>query len=246
VKLAYNGSSYHGWQSQQNAHSVQDELERCLSLRMGLEIRLTGCGRTDTGVHARIFYAHFDCDLTADAVTSEEFISRLNLFLPDDIVVYEIFEVRPDAHARFDASSRTYHYQIARTKNPFTLQHAYYLYGRLDVKLMEQAAVLLFDYNDFTSFSKLHSQTLSNECQIFEAEWKEESELLIFRISANRFLRNMVRAVVGTLIEVGRSKLTIDQFREVIEAKNRSNAGFSVPAHGLYLVEVKYPDDIYL
>ncbi len=244
IRLAYNGSNYHGWQSQQNAHSVQDELEHCLSLKLGQAIRLSGCGRTDTGVHARMFYAHFDADTIFSKKDTALLLGRLNAFLPSDIVVYSLFEVPPEAHARFDAVSRTYHYQITRRKDPFMLQQAFYLHGPLDVDVMQQCADALKHHTDFTSFSKLHTQTKTNNCRISEALWLQQDDLLVFRITADRFLRNMVRALAGTLIEAGQGKLSVDGFNEVILARDRSAAGYSVPAQGLFLQEVLYPGHI--
>lgn len=246
IHLTYNGSAYHGWQRQLNAHSVQEELEKCLSLKLGQPIGLTGCGRTDTGVHARSFYAHFDLEEAISDDNRKNFISSLNQFLPNDIAVFNLIPVSPDANARFDASSRTYHYYISRTKNPFQLHTSYYVYGNLDINAMQTAADILKEYTDFTSFSKLHSQTHTNLCTIFEADWKTEGDMLVFRISANRFLRNMVRAITGTLLDVGKGKLSIEAFRKVIEAKDRGRAGFSVPAHGLFLEEITYPEDLFL
>lgn len=238
LHLAYNGAKYHGWQIQPDAISVQEELEKCLSLKLGEKIGVTGCGRTDTGVHARNFYAHFDTEKSIS--NCDDFVYRLNIFLPDDIVVYKCWEVDADFHARFDAKSRTYHYYITRTKNPFHTNDAFYYYGILDVGKMQEAANILFDYTDFTSFSKLHTQVKTNNCKIMEARFYEDDELLVFEIKADRFLRNMVRAVVGTLLEVGKGKLTLQQFRDVIENKNRCSAGTSMPAHALFLEDVEY------
>lgn len=238
LHLAYNGAKYHGWQIQPDAISVQEELEKCLSFKLGEKICVTGCGRTDTGVHARNFYAHFDTEKTLN--NCEDFVYRLNVFLPNDIVVYKCWEVDADFHARFDAKSRTYHYYITRTKNPFHTNDAFYCYGKLDVELMQKAANILFEYTDFTSFSKLHTQVKTNNCKIMEARFYEDDELLVFEIKADRFLRNMVRAVVGTLLEVGKGKLTLQQFRDVIENKNRCSAGTSMPAHALFLEKVEY------
>ena len=238
IHLAYNGANYCGWQIQPQSPSVQAELERCLSLKLGQPVSLTGCGRTDTGVHARCYYAHFDLGTSIDDCT--ELVYRLNVFLPPDIVVYRIWEVNPELHARFNAVSRTYHYQITQTKNPFHQNDAYYLYGPLDVEKMQQAANLLFDYTDFTSFSKLHTQVKTNNCKIMEAQWFEQDGLLVFRIKADRFLRNMVRAIVGTLLEVGKGKMSVDEFQSIIERKDRCSAGESVPAQGLFLQEVAY------
>lgn len=238
LHLAYNGTRYHGWQIQPDDISVQEELEKCLSLKLGEKVSLTGCGRTDAGVHARNFYAHFDVEKEIE--NCEDFVYRLNIFLPEDIVVLRCWEVKPDLHARFDAKSRTYHYYITLSKNPFHIHDAFYYYGKLDVEMMQKAADILFEYTDFTSFSKLHTQVKTNNCRIMAARFFEENNLLVFEIKADRFLRNMVRAVVGTLLEVGRGKLTLEQFRAVIENKNRCSAGTSMPAHALFLEEVEY------
>jgi tRNA pseudouridine38-40 synthase len=246
IRLAYNGSAYHGWQSQQNACSVQDVLEECLSLRLGAPIRVTGCGRTDTGVHARMYFAHFDCATYMNPDDLEELCRRLNTFLPDDIVVFEIREVAATANARFDAVLRTYQYRIHRTKDPFADAFSWYVHGPLDLELMQQASAILVEYNDFTSFSKLHSKTKNNLCRIEHGYWTAEGNSLVFTVSADRFLRNMVRAIVGTLIDVGKHKLDLEGFRRVIESKNRSSAGLSVPAKGLFLHEVLYPTEIFI
>lgn len=238
IHLAYNGTRYHGWQIQPDAITVQEELEKCLSLKLGEKISLTGCGRTDTGVHARNFYAHFDVE--KEISNCEEFVHRLNIFLPNDIVIYKCWKVDNDLHARFDAKSRTYRYYISQTKNPFHIQDAFYYYGRLNIELMQDAAKILFEYTDFTSFSKLHTQVKTNNCKIMEARFFEDNGLLVFEIKADRFLRNMVRAVIGTLLEVGRGKLSVEQFRGVIESKNRCSAGSSMPAHALFLEDVTY------
>lgn len=239
IHLAYNGANYCGWQIQPQSPSVQAELERCLSLKLGQTIEVTGCGRTDTGVHARNYYAHFD--LEGELKDCQDLTYRLNMFLPADIVVYRIWEVSPELHARFDALSRTYHYYITPVKNPFHQNDAYFFYGALDVPKMQQAADALKEYTDFTSFSKLHTQVKTNNCKIMEARWFEQDGLLVFRIKADRFLRNMVRAIVGTLLEVGKGKMSLEEFRNVIECKDRCSAGESVPAHALFLEEVDYP-----
>lgn len=238
IHLAYNGAHYCGWQVQPHSPTVQAELERCLSLKLGQQVEVTGCGRTDTGVHARSYYAHFDLENPIE--DANELAYRLNVFLPNDIVIYRIWEVKPASHARFDALSRTYHYQIARTKDPFHQDDSYAYYGPLDIAKMQQAADLLQEYTDFTSFSKLHTQVKTNNCRIMEARWLEQDGLLVFRIKADRFLRNMVRAIVGTLLEVGKGRMTLDDFRGVIEQKDRCSAGESVPAQGLFLQEVDY------
>ena len=238
IHLAYNGTNYCGWQVQPQSPSVQAELERCLSLKLGQEVGVTGCGRTDTGVHARNFYAHFD--LETPIADCEELTFRLNAFLPADIVVYSIFEVPMELHARFSALSRTYHYYISQGKNPFHQWDAYQFTGNLDVERMQAAADTLKEYTDFTSFSKLHTQVMTNNCRIMEARWFEKDGLLVFRIQADRFLRNMVRAIVGTLLEVGRGKMSLEEFRQTIEKKDRCSAGESVPAQGLFLEAVDY------
>lgn len=238
MHLAYNGTNYHGYQIQPQLNSIQEEIEKCLSFKVGQKISITGCGRTDTGVHARNYYAHFD---VVEPIYNVDFLTeQVNLFLPNDIVIYRIWRVEKDFHARFDAISRTYHYYISRSKNPFHIQDSYYLYGNLNVEMMQKAADLLFEYEDFTSFSKLHTQVKTNNCKIMEAKWFEFEGMLVFRVKADRFLRNMVRAIVGTLLEVGRGKLSLQDFRNVIEQKNRCSAGLSVPAHALFLEEVEY------
>ncbi len=239
IHMAYNGSRYNGYQIQPDAPSVQETVEKCLSLKLGRPVSITGCGRTDTGVHARNYYAHFDFENEIDE--TERLVHQMNAFLPGDIVIYRIWLVAPDAHARFDAVSRTYHYYITRTKNPFHTHDAYFLFGDLDVAKMQQASNLLFDYEDFTSFSKVHTQVKTNNCKIMEARWFDQDGLLVFRIKADRFLRNMVRAIVGTLLEVGKGRMTLEGFRAVVERKDRCEAGTSVPAHALFLEEVEYP-----
>ena len=239
IHLSYNGAKYCGWQVQPDAPSVQGELERCLSLKLRQPVSVTGCGRTDTGVHARNFYAHFD--LPVEDLDVKELAYRVNVFLPPDIVIHRIWQVDENAHARFDAKSRTYQYYIARKKNPFHQDDAFLYHGELNVEMMQKAADILFEYQDFTSFSKLHTQVKTNNCTIMEARWFEQDGLLVFRIKADRFLRNMVRAVVGTLLEVGKGKLDLEGFRRIVENKDRCSAGESVPAHALFLEDVEYP-----
>ena len=240
IELAYNGTRFYGWQVQPNAPSVQEQIEKALSVIGREEIAVTGAGRTDTGVHARFFVAHFDSE--SGKLDDPDFCWKLNSFLDRDIVVFRIFKVKPDAHARFDAISRSYHYYITRRKDPFAQETAWYFKYPLDVAKMNEACKSLFEYIDFTSFSKLHTDVKTNNCKIFQAEWREEGDRLVFIIKADRFLRNMVRAIVGTLIEVGQGKISIDGFREIIEMKNRGFAGVSVPAHGLFLVGIEYPE----
>jgi len=242
LHLAYNGNAYHGWQIQHGAVSVQEVLEKCISLKLKQTVGVTGCGRTDSGVNARNFYAHFESEPIDDL---QNFVYQLNMFLPDDIVVFDCWQVFNHFHARFDATSRTYHYYLTRAKNPFHLNDSYYVYGNLDVEMMNEASKILFEYSDFTSFSKLHTQVKTNNCKIMEAHWYESGELLVFRIKADRFLRNMVRAIVGTMLEVGKGKISLDGFRAVIEHKNRCSAGTSVPAHALFLEDVTYPVELF-
>jgi len=240
LKLAYDGTLYHGWQVQENAHSVQAELEEKLSIMTGQKVQITGCGRTDTGVHAREFYAHFEIDKLP--FKPKDFVYKLNRFLPVDIAIFDLFETAPDAHARFSAVSRTYKYYINLVKNPFNTKYSYFLSSKPDVEAMNKAAGYLKTYTDFTSFSKLHTQTATNICKISEARWDENNKGdLIFTITADRFLRNMVRAVTGTLLEVGEGKILPEDIKSIIEAKDRSKAGYSVPAKGLFLEKIEYP-----
>ena len=239
IFLAYNGTRYHGWQLQENAHTVQAELNQKLSALLSLPINVTGCGRTDTGVHARSFYAHFDMECAIPDMTQLTY--KLNRFLPSDIVVYWIKEVAETLHSRFSAVSRTYRYYIATTKNPFLTGFCMTYDGALNMDNMQQAAKMLKLFDDFTSFSKLHTQTHANICKITESKWQQEPGLLVYTVTADRFLRNMVRAIVGTLFEVGKGKLQPEQIKTIIESKDRANAGFSVPAEGLFLEEVTYP-----
>ena len=240
LKLAYNGTNYHGWQMQDNAHTIQSEITKKLSLLLKEQISITGCGRTDTGVHASEFFAHFDIDDLS--YPEKDLLHKLNNFLPEDIVIYELFHVSSDFHTRFSAISRTYSYYISQIKNPFKLSTSYYFNVNLDVDAMNKACGYLLAYTDFTSFSKLHTQTATNNCRIEMAGFEIVDKELVFTITADRFLRNMVRAIVGTLIEIGKGKLSAEAMKKVIEAKDRSGAGYSVPAHGLFLEKVVYPN----
>lgn len=237
IELSYHGKNYHGWQIQPDANSVQEELTKAISTILRTEITVVGAGRTDAGVHASQMYAHFDVakELTNDIVF------RFNALLPDDIVVDRLLKVKDDAHARFDATSRSYEYRIWLGRNPFTLETTWQLHSQeLDLKAMNIAAKLLLSYEDFQCFSKVKTDVHTFNCTVTHAEWKLKGNELTFYISANRFLRNMVRAVVGTLLEVGQGKITLDEFRKIIESKNRNNAGVSVPAKGLFLTKVTY------
>lgn len=239
LELSFLGTNYHGWQKQKNAHSVQQELENALKILLRKEIETTGCGRTDTGVHARKFFCHFDLDKPIEKVSF--IIHHLNSLLPKDISIINIQIVDDDAHARFDATSRTYEYIITRRKDALLKDHSFRFEYPLDVKLMNRLSGLLPGEHDFASFSKSRTQVKTTICTIKEAKWREEKHLLIFKITADRFLRNMVRAIVGTLLEAGEKKLSETDFKKIISSKSRSAAGVSVPACGLYLCEVKYP-----
>ncbi len=241
IELAYKGTPFCGWQLQPNGPTVQAELERALGLLLRESVRLTGAGRTDTGVHASFFVAHFDSEKN-DLHTDRQLVDKINRITPQEIVVFRIISVPPEAHARFDAASRTYRYRIATRKNPFTTDLTYRLYRPLNKEKMNEAAAILTEYEDFTSFSKLHGNAKTNLCKISRAYWvdDEENGELCFVITANRFLRNMVRAIVGTLIEVGLGKIQPEEIRKIIELKNRGAAGTSVPPQGLYLTEIVY------
>ena len=241
IELSYKGTNFFGWQIQPNNISVQEELTKCFSTILNEEIKIVGAGRTDTGVHAKFYVAHFD---TEKENLDSNLVYKLNGFLHKDISISKIFKVKPDVSSRFDAISRTYEYHISRVKNPFLQEFSHYLYGRLDVEIMNEACRILFEYEDFTSFSKLHTDSKTKLCKIYKAEWTEINDLLVFTISANRFLRNMVRAITGTLIEVGQGKISVDDFRKIIEAKNRCEAGLSMPAKGLFLTGIEYPKEI--
>jgi tRNA pseudouridine38-40 synthase len=242
IQLAYKGTNYHGWQIQDNAPTIQAEINKALSILLNQTIETIGCGRTDTGVHASDYYAHFDCLEIKDI---PQLIYKLNKFLSQDIAVYKILKVKNDANARFDAIERTYNYYITKRKDPFLTESAYYYYGNLNVIEMNKASEILLTYKDFEAFSKSNTQVNNYICHIFYAKWTEKNEVLNFEITANRFLRNMVRAIVGTLLEVGKGTMNLEEFKQVIESKNRSNAGFSVPAHALFLSNIKYPQTIF-
>ncbi|XLS28422.1 tRNA pseudouridine(38-40) synthase TruA [Flavobacteriaceae bacterium M23B6Z8] len=241
IEFAYNGRNYHGWQKQPNASSVQETLEKALSLLLRNSISVTGAGRTDAGVHARQMYAHFDFEEIPD---TDFLIKRLNALLPSDIAVRNVIAVAEDAHARFDAISRTYEYRVVNRKDPFLDSFAYYIHQTTDIKLMNEAASVLFEYKDFQCFSKSNTDVKTYLCEIKEAVWTSNSDQLIFTITADRFLRNMVRAIVGTLLDVGLGKISKQDVKKIIESKNRSMAGVSVPAHALYLTGVAYPQSL--
>jgi len=244
IELSFNGTNYHGWQIQKNALSVQSVINETLSTILSENIMTVGAGRTDTGVHARYFIAHFDTQKN-DLDKNTKLIYRLNRYLPDDIAIKKIIRVKNSSHARFDALNRTYQYFISKVKDPFNKEYSFYFNNSLDVKLMNRGAQILMKYKDFKSFSKLHSDVKTTICSIHRSKWKEEKNKIIFSITADRFLRNMVRAIVGTLIDLGLKKITINDFKNIIESKERSNAGLSVPSAGLFLIKIDYPKNLF-
>lgn len=245
IELAYDGTRYHGWQVQPNAVTVQELLNKALTTVLRQPIEVTGCGRTDTGVHATEFFAHFTPQLPEGGVStappSGSWGARINAILPSDIAIKNIIPVHNDAHARFDATLRSYQYHIHFKKDPFKHNYSWLIKDRPDIALMNEAAAIIMEYTDFSCFSKSNTQVKTNNCKISRAEWLEINDGIVFHISADRFLRNMVRAIVGTLMQVGRKAIKPEDVRAIIESKNRSEAGTSVPACGLYLTEVKYP-----
>ncbi len=246
LRLSFNGESFHGWQSQHNAPSIQSTLRDALSVILRKPVEVTGAGRTDTGVHAREFYAHFDHAAELSISERSELIYHLNGYLPDAISIREILPVKEDANARFSARSRTYQYFITKKKDPFRQAFSWYYPGKLDVEMMNRGAEILKNNLDFTSFAKLPKETKTNICHVEYAKWEEKDHLLVFTITADRFLRNMVRAVVGTLIELGREKIGMEDIDRIILSNDRSAAGYSVPANGLFLVAINYPEEIFL
>lgn len=245
LELSYDGTNFHGWQRQPNACSVQQTIEDALSVISRKKTEIVGAGRTDTGVHARKMFAHFDADIIQD---ESRFLTSINRMIGNEISIRRLIKVKPEAHARFDALSRTYNYIISLRKDPFTFRYAHQM-GRLpDVEKMNEAAEILLETEDFTSFAKLHTDVKTNLCDVTEAYWRvqQDGSRICFKIKANRFLRNMVRAVVGTLIEVGIGKISIEQFDEIIHRKDRCAAGMSMPAKGLFLTDITYPEEIFI
>ena len=240
IELSYKGTNYHGWQEQPNANTVQAEINRALSTILNTNIEVIGAGRTDTGVHANQMFAHFDCDIDFDI---QNLMFKLNSFLASDIAIKDIFKVKEDANCRFDALSRTYQYHIIQKKDPFN-KTAYFLQNDLDIKAMNEACKYIIGKQDFTSFSKVNTQTFTNNCDVMFAKWELVNNKIIFTIKADRFLRNMVRAIVGTLLDVGFGKIIAADLAKIIAAKDRSKSGVSVPAHALFITEVKYPNKI--
>ncbi len=243
IYLAYDGANYCGWQIQPNGISIQSCLENTLSTLLRKETPVTGAGRTDSGVHAKLMVAHFDAEETN--LDNSFFTEKVNRLLPKDISVFYIKKTKSDAHARFDAISRTYNYYITNKKNPFNYNYVWKIHTELNVDKMNEASKVLFDYIDFTSFSKLHTDVKTNNCRIKKAEWQKVGDEYIFTIQADRFLRNMVRAIVGTMVDIGNGKIDIAEFRTIIESKDRCKAGISVPAQGLFLVGIDYPDECF-
>lgn len=241
IELSYFGKAYHGWQNQPNAISIQEVVEKKLSKVLRSSIEIVGAGRTDAGVHAKQMFAHVD---TEDVIDGALLKYKLNSMLPKDIAILEVFQVQEDAHARFDATSRSYEYHIIQEKDPFNGESAWFLKHELDIDKMNMAAAILGEYTNFKCFSKSRTDVRTYNCRIDEAEWRLEGNKLVFHITADRFLRNMVRAIVGTLIEIGQNKYPVSYMHEVIKSEDRGKAGTSVPAHGLYLTRIKYPENI--
>lgn len=244
IYLAYNGEKYCGWQIQPNGISVQETIEKALATLLRVPTPIVGAGRTDAGVHARMMAAHFDNE--QENIDRELLTNKLNSILPKDIAIQRIVEVKPDAHARFDATSRLYRYYITTKKDPFLHHLKYKVHGELNMEAMNNCADILFEYEDFTSFSKVHNDVKTNNCKIMQAKWEQTNDDYIFTIKADRFLRNMVRSIVGTLLDAGRGKLDVEGMKRIIEAKDRCAAGTSVPGHALFLEEIEYNNEIFI
>ena len=243
IQLSFKGTTFNGWQKQKNAPSVQETIENALKILLKQNIDLTGAGRTDTGVHAKYYIAHFDS--VSEISEIGDLIYHLNKILPFEIAIQNIFPVHSNAHSRFGAISRTYEYHCIFQKNPFEKEYCLLLKSLPNIEAMNQAGKLLLQYSDFTSFCRLHSDNKTNICKVEEAFWIIETNKLVFKITADRFLRNMVRAIVGTMLKVGFGEISVNDFGQIIEKKSRSLAGTSAPAHGLYLTAIKYPDGIW-
>jgi tRNA pseudouridine38-40 synthase len=244
IELAYDGTNYHGWQAQPNAVTVQEVLDSALRTVLRQPIETTGCGRTDTGVHAKEFFAHFDLEIEEESIVNGSWfmdkIRSLNAILPTDIAIKNLVPVEADKHARFDATLRSYEYHIHFNKDPFKQNYSWLIRDTPDIELMNKSARLMMEFTDFSCFSKSNTQVKTNNCKISRAEWVKTDNGMVFHISADRFLRNMVRAIVGTLLQVGRKEIEPGDVKQIIQSKNRSKAGTSVPACGLYLTEVKF------
>ncbi len=247
IQLAYNGANYNGWQIQDNTpNTIQEVLEIKMSMILSENIKVVGCGRTDTGVHAKDYYAHFDSEKTDLHLEGSNYIYKLNKVLPYEIAIKKIYSVKDEASARFDAEFRSYKYLLHSYKNPFLTNSSLLFYGDLNFDAMNEAAAHLLTVTDFTSFSKVNTQAKTNNCNVVFAQWSKLNDTeFVFKITANRFLQNMVRAIVGTLLEVGKGKMSLDEFKIIIENKNRSDAGMSVAGHALYLTNIQYPESIF-
>lgn len=244
VQISYLGTAYHGWQIQPNALTVQEAMDERLSLLLHTDIRSVGCGRTDAGVHAHDFFLHFDLDHSLTRTECEDLVYKLNRFLPADISVKTLFPVKEEVHARFSALSRTYTYTISTRKNPFGMQTSWHYSYALDLDSLRAAAAQLLEYTDFAAFSKKDTDIVGTHCTLMVSDWTETEHGLIYTVKANRFLRNMVRALVGTQLKIGKGLLSLDGLRAVVESRDRCKAGESVPAQGLSLVQVIYPEHI--
>lgn len=242
MELEYFGQAYHGWQRQPNALTVQQVVEEKLSTLFQKNIAVIGAGRTDAGVHARQLFLHFDIEHDLN----HEFVFRFNSILPQDIASKGIFKVLPEAHARFDAISRSYEYYVVEEKNVFELNTAHFVHRSLKVYKMNEAAKILLEYENFKCFSKSRTDVFTYNCKISKAEWRREGNRLVFFITADRFLRNMVRAIVGTLLQIGLGKITVQEMHKIIKSEDRRNAGVSVPAHALYLTNIEYPKSLFI
>jgi len=241
--MSFHGAAYSGWQKQPTENTVQAEVDRALSTALQVKTSCVGAGRTDSGVHARFFVAHFDAEKIENQA---QMIYKMNQLLPQDISVSHIYPVNDEAHARFDAVSRAYEYCITQKKDPFLLDRATYIKRPLSLELMNKAAQELINYTNFKSFSKVKTQVYTFNCNVKSAYWEQKGNSLIFNIKSDRFLRNMVRAIVGTLIEVGLRMISIEDFKQIVESQNRNNAGKSMPAHALFLTQIDYPQQIKL
>lgn len=237
LKLAFNGAAYKGWQIQPNGVTVQETLNNALSVLLKEEIKTTGCGRTDTGVHASCFFVHFD----ANTPLNSKHLKSLNAILPEDIAIHSIYKTSPDFNSRFDAISRTYEYRISLQKNPFLNGLTLRRFQKVEMKPMNDVLEKLIGFRNFEAFSKVHTEVNNFDCDLMYAQWEQKENLLIFKIKANRFLRNMVRALTGTILQVGEGIISVEEFFQILESRDRSKAGTSMPAHALFLTEIEYP-----
>ena len=237
LEVAYKGTNYSGFQSQKNSNTIQAEIEKAFKILLKKELELTGSSRTDAGVHAYQNYFHFDFE----SELSKDLLYNLNAILPDDIAIRDLLKVNDNAHCRFDATCREYKYYIYQRKNPFLTDKAFYFPYTLSIELMQEAATIIKEYSDFTSFSKRNTQVKSFLCEIQESEWLFENECIVYQVRSNRFLRGMVRALTATMLKLGRGKMDLNAFRNIVEAKDCTLANFAVPAHGLFLMKVNFP-----